>query len=130
MKEYLIVYHKNCLDGFASAWIAWNKLKKDQGNKVNFYAENPSPRFLPRFNIENKEVIVFDLAYSPNLIREFKRKAISFKQYDHHETNYKQYYNQVKNDNCCIFDLNHSTCLIAWKLFYPGKKNPRYSKVY
>ena len=124
MKDYLIIYHKNCPDGFASAWIAWKKLKQEENNNVQFYAEQPEPRALPKMNINNKNIIVFDLAYNPTLIKEFQQKAKSYKQYDHHESNYKRYYNQVKNDGCCVFDLGHAACYMAWKLFYPEKKVP------
>ncbi|RHZ67071.1 hypothetical protein Glove_303g74 [Diversispora epigaea] len=117
-----VIYHKDCADGFGSAYSAWTRL----GNKATYYpAIHSSP---PPTDIKDKNVALFDFSYSRNILTEIEKQAKSVIIVDHHKTARD---NLLGNDSSpnenkknYFFDLDKSGARLAWEFFWPGKEVP------
>ncbi len=118
-KNIVILYHKDCQDGFGGAWAAWKKF----GNKAEYIGikhEDPVP-----VGLQNKEIYMVDLTYNSlevmkKLIAENKRVTAI----DHHISAEAA----IKLTEKYSYALDHSGCVLAWMYFHPQKKIPRLLK--
>lgn len=120
--EYIMNYclfHKNCMDGFASAWVVWKKYQNDCNFIPVNYGEEP-PLMNPVGN-----VIIVDFSYKREILQILKnRLATSNKNLlviDHHATAEKE----IGDLSYCLFDNNHSGCVLTWKTLFPEDNVPR-----
>ena len=124
MKEYctnktrfdIVIYHKNCPDGFTSAWVYW-KLS-GRNDKVTYWPETPNSTEYP--DVRNKNVLILDVGYSKEITLEIAQKCNCLLIIDHHITNYEK----IGDQSFTYFDMNHSACMLTWKYFYPNTKPP------
>ena len=118
-KKIVVIYHRNCADGFGAAWAAWKKF----GKKAAYLAvEHQAP--LPDIG-DGKDVYFLDFFPSvKNQLVEFKKKNHRLVAIDHHisQQEYLQYADEA------FFDLNHSGAVSAWKYFHPRKSVPKLLK--
>ncbi len=115
MKKIVVLYHNDCFDGFAGAWVMWKKF----GNQAEYIALKHQSS-LPK-NLKNKEIYFVDFCYPEKLMKEiFKnnRKVIVI---DHHISRKEA----VKISSEYIYDINHSGSILAWKYVYPKKPIPK-----
>lgn len=116
MKKILVLYHKNCPDGFGGAWAAWKKF----GNKAEYIAVDPET--LPEKFPVGREIYSVDISYSVSIQKKLRAKNKSLVILDHHVSR--------KNDTEAFsentFDNNHSGAVLAWKYFHPKKKVPKF----
>lgn len=114
LKDIVVVYHKNCPDGFAAAWVAWKKF----GNEAEYVAASygdPIPE-----GIEGKEVYVVDFSYDALRLSDLESKAKRLVVIDHHKGG-EAHVKAVKEH---VFDLAHSGAYLAWQYFHPDQKIP------
>lgn len=115
-KDIVVLYHKDCTDGFSAAWAAWKKF----GSKADYVGIEPGS--VPINGLENKEVYMVDvmcpIQYLPKLIKTNKRVVAV----DHHISNQKAF-GLVKKG---LFDVNHSGAVLAWQYFHPKTKVPKF----
>ncbi|MFA6136040.1 MAG: DHHA1 domain-containing protein [Candidatus Paceibacterota bacterium] len=118
MKDIVVLYHKDCWDGFGAAWAAWKKF----GDKAQYipvgYEEN-----LPK-GLINKEIYLVDFCYEDNLMKKIignNKKVIVI---DHHFSREKF----IKSVKGCIYGRNNSGSILSWKYFHPNKKVPIFLK--
>lgn len=101
----LVIYHQNCNDGFAAAWVT---------RKVY-----PNAEFLPAMhgaeppNVAGKDVFMLDFAYRRPVMLEMQRVAKSIVVLDHHKTAAED----LKGLDFCIFNMNKSGATITWDYF-------------
>lgn len=116
LKDIVVIYHKNCHDGFGAAWAAWKKF----GNMATYIAASygdPIPE-----GIEGKEAYVVDFSYdSPRLI-DLESKAKRLVVIDHHKGGEAH----VRATKEHVFDLEHSGAYLTWQYFHPGTKVPTF----
>ena len=110
MKKIVVFYHKNCRDGFASAWVAQKKLKNTASYIAIDYQDD-----LPK--IKNKEVYFIDVTF-PKEIMNAVTKDNKVTVIDHHKSQ-KQIASLAQKS---IFNIKHSASILTWKYFFP--KNP------
>lgn len=139
MNKYnFVIYHKGCYDGF-SCFIILNKSGMIDENAI-IYPDVPSAKFPPK-NIENKNVIIMDTAYSSEILREIFSLAKSVTFIDHHITikndveNLKQLFNSNNSDDSenkenikVIYDEFECGASLTWKFLFPNKKFPLFLK--
>lgn len=114
-KNIVVLYHKDCSDGFAGAWSAWKKF----GNQAMYIATHP--RTLPSKKIKNAYVYVIDNSLSLKDLELLRKQNCVITIIDHHEGSK----NDILEADVHIFDSNHSGAMLAWKYFHPHKKIPR-----
>ncbi len=114
LKDIVVIYHKNCPDGFASAWTAWKKYE-DTASYIAASYGDPIPE-----GIEGKEVYVLDFSYDATRLGDLESKAGRLVVIDHHKGGEAH----VKATKEHVFDLEHSGAYLAWQYFHPAEKIP------
>lgn len=114
MKSIVVFYHKNCLDGFGSAWAAWRKF----GDRAEYIGLEPRRPIVPK--IKNKEIYFLDVAPHSSELKNLtlKNKKVVF--IDHHIS--RRDMTGLTTES--IFSLNNSAALLSWKYFHPKQKAP------
>lgn len=131
MNKYnYVIFHKGCLDGFSS-FIILNKTKKiDRNATIN--PDVPSAKIIPK-NIEGKNIIIMDVAYKYEILKEIVNSANHVTFIDHHITIHDDV-KKIKNDELLkhkitmIYDEYESGASLTWKYFHPKKHFPLFIK--
>jgi oligoribonuclease NrnB/cAMP/cGMP phosphodiesterase (DHH superfamily) len=116
LKDIVIIYHKNCPDGFAAAWVA-NRYFANTASYIPASYGDPIPE-----NIEGKEVYVLDFSYDAERLSSLEAKAKRLVVIDHH----KGAEAHVKATKEHVFDLHHSGAYLTWRYFYPNVEIPTF----
>lgn len=115
MKPTLVIYHKDCPDGFAAAWAAWRKF----GSRAEYIGMEP--RGVPKVPFRNRTVYVVDNSFGKKDVKRIERVARRLVVIDHHESSASD----VRSAKEHVFDLAHSGAVLAWRYFHPGAPMPR-----
>ena len=118
MKNTVILYHKNCTDGFSAAWAAWLAL----GKKAD-YIPVMHQEALPE-GLEGKEVYLVDFCYRADMMDKLLKRAKRVTALDHHAMCEED----VVRTEGGVFDNTRSGAVIAWQYFHPKKKVPLFLK--
>jgi nanoRNase/pAp phosphatase (c-di-AMP/oligoRNAs hydrolase) len=148
-KKFIIVYHKNCLDGLGSAWVIKYYL-----NSINVIDDdiilipqypkcNDLYKFLETHGLYFGEVeeeyeynIIFvDIFPEKDILLKLMEydKKFNYKNrieiYDHHQTNKEillSLSDEIKNNICYIFDMEKCGCQIAWNVYMKETPRPKF----
>lgn len=125
----ICIYHKNCADGFAAAWV----VRKALGADIEFHAASygePAPE------VTGKYVVVVDFSYPLQILMTMSLVAESVLVLDHHKSAQEQLYTvpaagshylevpQEIGRLHALFDMNRSGAGIAWDYFFPDQARP------
>ena len=118
----VVIYHKNCLDGLASAWVYWYLTKGDKS--VSYYWEEPSASKVPP-GLYGKRILIVDVSYEDETLAQIAEDAECLLLIDHHVSN------QRTQDKLTYtsFDMKHSACVGTWMYFFPDEKVPLFLKL-
>jgi nanoRNase/pAp phosphatase (c-di-AMP/oligoRNAs hydrolase) len=84
MRSYnFVIYHKGCLDGFSSLVVLNSTSYID--NNAEIYPDVPSASVAPS-HIDDKHIIIMDVAYKYEVLKEIINRAKSVLFIDHHVT--------------------------------------------
>lgn len=111
----LVIYHKNCADGFGAAFSAWKKLNSIAVYIACSYNDNPPV-------VVDKHVAVFDFSFPRDITIKLQSEAASFILLDHHKTA-KESISDLPN---CYFNMNKSGAVLAWEFFHPDQPIPKF----
>lgn len=114
LKDIVVIYHKNCPDGFASAWAAWKKFGDNASYLTASYGDD-----VPE-GIEGKEVFVLDFSYTAEKLPILESKARRLVVIDHHKGG--QLHVEATQEH--VFELDHSGAYLTWQYFHPETKMP------
>jgi len=125
-KKYnYVIFHRKCLDGF-TGFIILNNTHNIKHSAL-IYPDVPSATNIPP-NITNKDIIIIDVAYKYEILRNIVIKAKSVTFIDHHITIYddvKRIQNDFSNKKIeVIYNEHKSGATLVWDYFYPDKKRP------
>ena len=111
----LVIYHRDCNDGFGSALAAWILL----GDKAVYMsaAHNESAP-----DVTGKHVAICDFSYSRRIINGMRSRAASLIVLDHHDTAAQE----LEGLDNCVFDMSKSGAVLAYEFFHPGKPIPTF----
>ncbi len=113
LKDIVVIYHGNCIDGFTGAYVAYKKF----GNNASYLSA--SERDLQFIDVIDKEVYMLDFCLnSKSLMKELERKNKKFVVLDHHISS-KEIIESLKDG---IFDSEHSGAYMTHKYFFPEDK--------
>ncbi len=115
MKPILILYHKNCSDGFGAAWAAWKKF----GNRADYVAVEH--RSQPKNLKGRKEIYMVDFCYRQSVLEKLLKINPNITIIDHHITSEKA----IKLAKDRLYFLNHSGSVLSWKYFHSKKPVPK-----
>lgn len=115
-----IIYHKNCPDGFTGFYLFIKT--KQWTSKPVVYPDMPHAKYHPP-DIKGKNVIIIDVAYKPEIVKEISKKANKILFIDHHVS--------IKNDidslklekpHEVVYDVNRSGASLVWEYFYGNRE--------
>ena len=121
-----IIFHKGCFDGFTSFIILNNSHKISKNAAV--FPDVPSAKKCPP-NIQGKNVIIMDVAYKYDIIKNICEYAKSVTFIDHHVTirdDILKLQNELDNNSKIkiIYDENECGASLTWKFLNGNTKLP------
>jgi len=117
--DIIVFYHQNCQDGFASAWVAWQKFK----NKAEYISFNYQSPF--DHNIKGKKLYFLDVCPNREILKKLKKDNCEIVIIDHHLSAKKNLDLACPGSFIINLNMNHSASVLAWKYFFPQKKTPK-----
>ncbi len=114
MKPTIVLYHKNCTDGFGAAWAAWKKLG-DTANYLPVIHQEPPPEAA-----KGTDVYLVDFCYDEEVMKALIAKNRRVTALDHHAMREPA----VRLTEGGVFDNGRSGSTIAWDYFHPGTPVP------
>jgi len=123
MKFNYIIYHKNCYDGFAGFFLLHHNNLIDTDAII--YPDQPFSKIIPP-DIDNKDVIIVDVAYGIEILEEISKKTKSLLFIDHHVSTHLDIKNVNFKNTTVIYDKQHSGSWLVWNNFYNSKKIPSF----
>lgn len=132
-KNTVVLYHKNCDDGFGAAWAAWNKFQ----DTAEYIPINYQDR-LDLNLVKKKNLIILDFSFPRDYLTQvLKPNVKDLILIDHHKSAMMEWTNSStptfsmtssSNDISKMhveFNMNKSGALLAWEYFYPGVDVPK-----
>ena len=121
MEHNVVLYHRNCNDGFGAAWAAWKKLGYENTDYIPMqYGED----FV--FPVCNSDclikIYILDFSFSREKMLELHKTygANNVILLDHHKTALEE----LKGVNNCFIDMEESGATLAWDFFHSDEKRP------
>ncbi|MBL8841914.1 MAG: phosphoesterase [Planctomycetes bacterium] len=110
----LVLYHGQCLDGFAAAWVAFQRF----GGAGEYHAIQFGEPL--RWPVEGRDVLILDFSFPRQQLIEMKERASSLLVLDHHLTAQQD----LAGLDFAQFDLTRAGCTLTWDFFFPGEPRP------
>ena len=113
-----VLYHGDCIDGFASAFACYYFMKTmNKKKRVTFI---PCQHQKPPPNVLGKNVLICDFSYKYETLKRMINDANKLAILDHHVSAEKDLKNIDKSHK--VFDKSHSGAYITWAYFF-GEDN-------
>ena len=129
-KKTLCIYHADCADGFAAAWVVRKALGIDT---TNFHPANYGDEAPMELVGEGDDIMIVDFSYPEEELRKLSSVAGSVMIIDHHESAERRLEKftpeafdrpeDMRNVRAW-FDMDRSGAMMTWDFFFPGKKPP------
>jgi oligoribonuclease NrnB/cAMP/cGMP phosphodiesterase (DHH superfamily) len=131
----LVIYHKNCADGFGAAFAAWLKLG-DEAEYIPFQYNQELPNI---YDVEDREIYILDFSFPRATMDTLFKIAKRVVWLDHHKTAFEMWCGGIPasgfyryealatpdpDQHWVTLDNNKSGAMIAWEYFHPDKKVP------
>jgi oligoribonuclease NrnB/cAMP/cGMP phosphodiesterase (DHH superfamily) len=117
-----VIYHKNCFDGFAGFFLLTltNRIHKN----AIIYPDVPSNNNTPP-NINNKNIIIIDVAYKKSVIQNILNKVKKMTFIDHHISIREDILSMnITQPHELVYDEHKSGASLVWQYFNVNKKEP------
>ena len=114
--QYLCIYHKQCLDGFAAALAVYRHCQQQQLN-CRFVA---AAHYEAPPDVRGMHVYIVDFAYPRQVMIRLQQQAASLLVIDHHISAQ----DDLKDLPFCIFNMQHCGSGLTWQHFFPQEPLP------
>jgi oligoribonuclease NrnB/cAMP/cGMP phosphodiesterase (DHH superfamily) len=116
MSKVLCIYHKNCPDGFAAAWVVWLAHGQHNQRGVEFVQADYGD---PVPDLTGRDVYIVDFSWKPELLLPEAIKAKSVHLIDHHTTAFADWcdaiYDLPKGMRVDV-DVGFSGAVLVWNV--------------
>jgi len=122
-KKILLLYHADCMDGYAAAWAAWKQFTNSaRYQPVRHYT--PMPDFA-----DGTTLYIVDFCYPMDELVAAAQRAKKIVVLDHHISAQKdfeayQQHSTIPHNLEINFVQNHSGCMIVWQYFHGDVEPP------
>lgn len=107
----LIIFHDQCMDGLAAAWIAWRRYFDRADYLPMRYGQKPP-------SCTDRLVYILDFSFSPEDTTKIADEATKVIVIDHHATAIDRFENwKPRNDVVLHFDVTHSGAQLTARYF-------------
>lgn len=130
-KKINVIYHANCVDGFASAFL----VSQIYGDLANYHAcqyGQPCPEF------SNSHVIIVDFSFNRSILNAIAANNIDVLVLDHHKTaqdeltratehpnpNVRVIHPELDDNITVQFDMKKSGALMTWEYYHGAEEAP------
>lgn len=115
-KKPLVIYHKNCADGFSGAWV-FHYMEEKIGQTFDYH---PSLYNDPVPDVEDRIVYLVDFSYKRAVVEEILAKATHVYVIDHHKTAIEDLFmlESVHKNLTMYVDVNRSGAMLAWDFWH------------
>lgn len=122
MKDIIVIYHGDCIDGFTAAYAAWKKLGDSADYFAGLYGE-PAP------DVTGKTVYILDYSFKTPVMKELAKQAKQIIILDHHKSAYEDLQHLIDDGTLQgKFDMAHSGAMMAWMYFHGEDNIPEFVK--
>ena len=104
LKDKVLLYHKNCPDGYGSRYC-FEKKYRDEMSYIPVSHGKPPPE-----GLDDKEIWIADFSYSRDILLNLKDRNKSITVIDHHKTAEAN----LKGLDFCHFDMSHCGAVLSW----------------
>lgn len=123
MEKVVCIYHSNCFDGIAAAWVISKQFPDAEFIPAN-YGDTKLINNIQQDCYENANInyhyIIVDFSFPRELMIQMWNKAESMIVLDHHKTAQKD----CEGLEFCQFDMNESGASLAWKYLFTNAPIP------
>jgi uncharacterized protein len=116
----ILFYHKNCPDGFGSAYSFWKKY----GDSIEYFPIDYTDAFPDNDNIDGRDVWMADFCFKRNAATELIERANSVLIIDHHLTAIKDMAEVESPKLTKVFDINKSGASLSWSYLFGDNNIP------
>ncbi|TFH58346.1 MAG: phosphohydrolase [Gemmatimonadales bacterium] len=114
--ENLCIYHGNCADGFAAAWVVRKRFGSNCDFHPGVYQDDPP-------EVSGRHVVLVDFSYKRQILERMRDRALSITILDHHKTAEEDLKGLLGVST--VFDMERSGARIAWDYFFPDQEPPK-----
>lgn len=127
-KKAVVIYHDNCMDGFASAWAFHVLKERDYPDGVEYIPEQYGGENHNRQELIGYDLFIVDFSFDRAEITRLAVFANHVTILDHHKTAKEALENWTdKPENVTIvFDMERSGAGITWDYFFESNYGPTY----
>lgn len=118
----VVIFHSPCFDGSAGAWVVKHWCKQNKRVSPVFFGAKPGRKEYDFPDLKGKSVVVIDICFDRDIIKQMRKDAKEFVVLDHHKSSEEN----MKGLDYAIFDMNRSGCQMAWDYFFPGEDRPKF----
>lgn len=111
----LVIYHGNCADGFAAAWVCRRKFG-DAAEYVPGVYQTPPP------DVTGRRVYLVDFSYKRDVVAEMIKTAERVILIDHHKTAIEDLHELPGLEQ--YTDLERSGATLTWDYLFPNEPRP------
>lgn len=124
MKDPIVLYHANCLDGLGAAWAARDALGKGAILLPCQYGQTDPEVLLNR--CRDRDVYVLDFSFPVGLMEAIQSVAKRLVWIDHHETSIERIgpFFEVGPTTTLVLAEDKCGALLTWEYFNPGTPAP------
>jgi len=113
----MIIYHKNCYDGYTAAHIVKKRFPESRMIPSSYGDDLPEVYL-------GDTVYIVDFSFPPEMIEDLCRMAVNVYVYDHHKSAIERL-EYLKIDNLhMVLDVDRSGAQITWDELYPDQEYP------
>ena len=122
MKTWPIcVYHKNCLDGIAAAWVVWKYFHGEVALVPCGYGDEPP-------DVTDRDIIIVDFSFSLPVMKRLLSACRSMVWIDHHKSALEGLGELLEHDTFqrlqTMTGVSSSGCGLAWDFYFPNEPLP------
>lgn len=118
-RKNIVVYHKNCADGFGAATVFYKRFK----DEVDYFPGSYTDQMYDLELFRDRGVYLVDFSYKREVVEEIIKIAKFVRLIDHHKSALEDL-KGLKNLDFCNSSNEFSGAMLAWRWLFPTEEPP------
>lgn len=127
----LIIYHKDCTDGYGAAFAAWYEFRDNAEYLACQYGDDNHKGNILEI-IDGRGVYILDFSFPKEVMEELIERAETVVWLDHHKTAFESWcpgefdrYEYQTPNTYILLNNNRSGAVLSWEYFFAPEQAPR-----